>query len=220
MFPATFSHSSGGGLQIIFLFIYSIGMKGKVILVLLVGIIILIAGSAYLLTRNNLGNNSTQNPVQENVQTQQEGTIRYVEGGSLANGYEMEILNKESLVKALEGINIFGRTYIYTDTQTTGDIPLENILVIVRSSAPAGENLFDDNIYISLSKRTIEIDFVLTDEQLNDPNIQEYILKKLIENVYRLTYKDVDDTKVNEKVEEVYNSLLEKNPNYFVITKN
>jgi len=196
-------------------------MKGKVILVLLVGIIILIAGSAYLLTRNNLGNNSIQNPDQENVQNleQESQGGRIVDAVSLVPNYKLEIFNQKALIEAFESINIFGRTYIYTNIQTTGGKPLANILLSIRNESKVGENLFDENIYLTLRNSTIEAIFILTDEQLNDPNIQEYILKKLIENIYRLTYKDVADTEVNEKVEKTYDTLLEKNPDYFVITK-
>lgn len=194
----------------------------KVVFGLILGIIILGAAILFLATRNSTENNSTQNPVQENAQNleQVEKRRRLIDVTSLVPSYTLEAFNKKALVEAFESINIFGRTYIYTDTQTTGARPLENILVSIRNESLAGENLFDENIYLTLRESTIEAIFILTDEQLNDPNIQEYIMKKLIENVYRLIYKDVDDAKVNEKVDEVYDSLLEQNPNYFVITKN
>ena len=194
-------------------------MNVKVILALLLGIIVLGAGTFFLATRNsteNIPQNQPENA--QNLEQESQGG-RIVDAVSLVPNYKLEIFNQKALIEAFESINIFGRTYIYTNTQTTGGKPLANILLSIRNESKVGENLFDENIYLTLRNSTIEATFILTDEQLNDPNIQGYILKKLIENIYRLTYKDVADTEVNEKVDEVYNTLIEKNPDYFVITK-
>ena len=195
-------------------------MNVKVILALLLGIIVLGAGTFFLATRNsteNIPQNQPENA--QNLEQESQGG-RIVDAVLLVPNYKLEIFNQKALIEAFESINIFGRTYIYTNTQTTGGKPLANILLSIRNESKVGENLFDENIYLTLRNSTIEATFILTDEQLNDPNIQEYILKKLIENIYRLTYKDAADTEVNEKVEKTYNTLLEKNPDYFVITKN
>ena len=194
-------------------------MNVKVILALLLGIIVLGAGTFFLATRNsteNIPQNQPENA--QNLEQESQGG-RIVDAVLLVPNYKLEIFNQKALIEAFESINIFGRTYIYTNTQTTGGKPLANILLSIRNESKVGENLFDENIYLTLRNSTIEATFILTDEQLNDPNIQGYILKKLIENIYRLTYKDVADTEVNEKVDEVYNTLIEKNPDYFVITK-
>ena len=53
------------GLQIIFLFIYSISMNAKIILALLLGIVVLGVGTFFLATRNSAENNLSQNTVPE-----------------------------------------------------------------------------------------------------------------------------------------------------------
>lgn len=191
---------------------------------LVIAIIVFILISLGLLFRNNITSffsSNTQNNGSQGFNNQQtiNDTERFFEAGSLIPGYDLGLINAQNLVGALEELNIYGRQYIYTDKQTTGERPVVNVLVLLRESSQGGENLFEDNVYITLTNGSISLDFILTQDQLDDPNIQEYIIKTTLNNIYRLTYKDAPISEVNSKVDEVYDKLLEANPEYITVTK-
>ena len=194
-------------------------MNVKIILALLLGIIVLVAGALFLATRNST-ENTTQNQSENSVPNiPAEEFRRFIIGASKIPGYTVAIENERDLIEIIQTNHIYGRTFIHNNVQTTGDRPLENITFLLTDERPDKEPEFGTSDYVYLSKGTMQFNFVITPEELSNPEFGNEILRKLVAYSYRLSYPNATESEVEEAVDKAYNALLEKNPDYFVITK-
>lgn len=196
-------------------------MNRKVILALIAGILILAGGAAFLVFRDDILKDieSINNSSGPNIPEEAEYR-RFLVGTSEIPGYTMEVLNERDFTESLQGNNIYGRTYLHTDNQTTGDKPLENIAFSIINEAPSGrEPDFGTSDYVNLLPGAVTFGFVVSEEDLNDPELPNILTRKIVEYTYRLAFPEAEESVVEEATDRVYNSLLEKNPEYIVITR-
>lgn len=167
----------------------------------------------------------TQPQVEKDLANDTEGTVpaspeqrinHYFVLGSMVSGYSVTVKDPSPVVEAIEDLNIYGRPYISTGKQTTGEMPLETVQIVLKEKDGVGETPYDKDVYIKLISRTILIDVTVSKEQLEDPDIQQQILEKSLRNIYRLIHKDIDDKEASQKVNDAIGQLPN---NIFIIDK-
>lgn len=198
-------------------------MQGNRAIILLLGaILVIVAGLVFLLYRQNIFN------VIQNPEVGQQGTgpnsptpgqNRYIVGASQINGYAVTVNNEADLINAIQTNHIFGRTFIYNGTQTTGEPTLETITFLLTDKRPDKEPEFGTADYVYLAQGTIQFNFYVTPDELSDPEFGNTILRKILTYTYELSYPDASSEEVSEAVDTVYNSLTENSREYITIEK-
>lgn len=191
-------------------------MNIKVVLGLIGGIVILVAGALFLIRsssnipaiNNNISGDGPNIPGEPR---------RFVIGRSDISGYSISVINEQELIDAIQINNIFGRTYIHLDDQTTGERPLENIAFQLTEKAPSVGAEYEDSDYVQLVSGGIIFSFVMSPDELSNPELSNEVLRKIIDYSYRLTYPNNSEDMTNAAVDSVYNSLMEKNSEYIII---
>lgn len=191
-------------------------MNTKIVVVLVLGIILLGLGALFLIQRN-APKNSSQNDVSNSGPNIPGEPRRFLIGRSTVSGYTVTIINEQELIDAIQSNNIFGRTFIYLDDQTTGDRPLENIAFQISENPPAVGVEYEGSDYVQLVSGGIIFTFVVSPDDLSSAELGNEFLRKIIEYPYRLSFPNAADSEVEEAVNRVYDSLLEKNDSYIVI---
>ena len=191
-------------------------MNTKLTLALVLGIIVLGVGALFLIQRN-APENSSQNNAENSGPNIPDEPRKFVIGHTDIPGYTVAVLNEIDLVDIIQTNNIFGRTYIYIDSQTTGDRPLENITFLLTEQRPEKEAEFGTSDYIFLAPGIMQFNFVVSAEDLLNPDLGNEILRKLIDYSYRLSYPSAVESEVEVAVERTYSELLEKNSEYIII---
>lgn len=194
-------------------------MNGKVILALALGIILLGAGSLFLIQRNNpslTGDRASNSGPNEPSEPEYR---RFLVGTSEVPGYSLEVVNEKDFTDIIQGNSIYGRTFLHTDNQTTGDKPLENIAFSIINQAPNREPDFGTSDYVNLLPGAITFGFLVSQEELDDPELPNILLRKLVEYTYRLAFAEAEESVVEQATENVYSKLLDMNNEYIVITR-
>lgn len=193
-----------------------------VVLVAVIGLVLLSLSIYFIAIRDknvaspdNTKNSSIPNSEQAPGSNTQQSINHYFVVGSMVPGYSM-MVNDSKMVQVIENLNVYGRSYISTGSQTTGKMPLETVQVIIKEKDGIGENLFSKDVYIKLIPSTILIDIIVNKKQLEDPNIQQQILEKSLRNIYQLVYKDSDEKQVSQAVKYAISGIPE---NTLVIKK-
>lgn len=186
--------------------------------ILVAAIILLLIASVMLLFRNDLlslsstnNNLSQQNVAENNAVSNSSQTFeeRIFRAAMFIEGYKVEIKNEKNIIKEFENINVYGRPFIYKESQTTGKYPLKEIQLAIRpEEAMAGVTPDYGNFtHISLTDSLIQVNMFLSQEMLDDPQLGEIIIKNLYASVYKLTYKDATDAEVEDVANTAYDNL-------------
>lgn len=141
-----------------------------------------------------------------------------VRAATFIDGFAIKVSNEKDLVKAFEEMYVFGKTFINDGKTTTGPQPITEIQIAIRNEKPADGRKPDygEYTYVYYGTGTLQVNFVLTDEQLNNPQIGNDLLRNLYGAIYKVVYKAADD-----EVEMAVDKAMEilKNSNYIQIEK-
>jgi len=205
-------------------------MKGKVILVLLVGIIILIAGSAYLLTRNNLGNN---NQKAEEVTPEKVATINTeipdfdkgrVRLESELSRYDFVVNSPKKLVDLLYSWGLYDRKYDLKEFGKNEGGVDEIVFVLTRE--PIKEGYIGMSRYwgqssagVYAGKNTLTVKIYFVDAAF--PQIKGYITKQALYGLYLVSHPMLPSEKILDIEDKVSNLIdeIEKEGLLFNIAK-
>lgn len=197
---------------------------------LVVGIIILLLLSATFFFRKEISNFLTSNKDDKNANIQDISSNPtlfptpagpLLRTGSLVKEYNMNLLNDQAVLAKLKELNIFGREYLHTKTQTTGSKPLSEVDILLTKDSQNYEKFYGNNSYIVLFNGVVQIYFSnLDDNALSDPAITDTILEESIGILYTLRYPDVEKGETTDFVKKVVKELKDDEAVRVVITRN
>lgn len=200
-------------------------MNQRNVILLIGAMLLLIILSIFFLFRQNLIGSINTQQGREDQKKEATNTTSYstptgplLKTGSLIKEYDMKLLNEQVVIAKLKELNIFGREYLYTDTQTTGSKPLNAIFILLTNDPRNYEKFYSNNSYVVLFNGIVQIYFNLDDNALSDPNIKDTILEESIGVLYTLRYPDVEKGKAKDFVQQVVKELKDDDAS-MVITK-
>lgn len=202
--------------------------QNQVRLLILAIVILSVAGLGLFfqsdLKRLMTGKQNTDSVSKENSSIGPKVTLavsRQIRAATFVPDYNISILNERDLVSEFELLHVFGRTYVTDNKQTTGSKPLEEIQIAIRSGqAPEGRQpTYGDFTYVNFAEGLIQVNFLLTSNQLDDEEIGDILLQEMIGAVYKSVYKESTDQEIEDEIKKAYDNLKEKNNEYIVVSK-
>lgn len=206
-------------------FLSSLDKKALIILTLEVSVVIfIIAFLLIIFSRYSIFPFKTSSQTPTTV-TNSSQTNANITTNSNVPGYELQLENKEELIKILDDWGIFGTTALMNSTGST-NTPIENIVIQLElnntQASPSVPGAQTTQSKMGLSSGTVTYSLFLTKNQLESNYYDSTkLLDIILPRFYLLTNPigSLGNAESNKKITDAKTALESKYPVYFTITK-